>query len=100
VAWSAFATSRLPSIDVATLGETALNRLSWIQFRQGDTVRYVGHQREVGISIIPGTMGSIVTGPVARCLSPGGPQRLACQVLFGYRTIWIPVERLEVEGSN
>jgi hypothetical protein len=77
-----------------------LKPLSWIQVRQGDTVRYVGRLREAGMSIIPGTMGSIVTGPIARCLSPGGPQRLACQVLFGYRAVWIPVEQLVAEGSN
>jgi hypothetical protein len=70
------------------------------RFRPGDTVRYVGRPREAGISLIPGTLGSVVTLPIARRLNPGGPRRLACQVLFGSRAVWIPVERLEAEGNS
>jgi hypothetical protein len=70
------------------------------RFRPGDTVRYVGRPREAGVCLIPGTLGSVVTGPVARRLSPGGPRWLACQVLFGYRAVWIPVERLEAEWNS
>jgi hypothetical protein len=67
------------------------------RFQPGDTVRYVGRSREAGLAILPGTLGSVVSIPVARRFTPAGPERIACQVLFGYRIAWVPVERLESE---
>jgi hypothetical protein len=67
------------------------------RFRPGDTVRYVGQAREPALGILPGTLGSIVAGPLPRRASPMAPERYVCQVLFGYRTAWVPVERLESE---
>jgi hypothetical protein len=76
-----------------------VTQLLGARFRPGDTVRYVGRPREAGVCLLPGTLGSVVAGPVARRLGPGGPPRLACQVLFGSRAVWVPVERLEAEGN-
>jgi hypothetical protein len=77
-----------------------VEQLLQTRFQPGDMVRYLGGPREAGVCLIPGTLGSVVTGPVARRLRPGGPRRPACQVLFGYRTVWIPVERLEAEWNS
>jgi hypothetical protein len=68
---------------------------SW--FQPGDTVRYVGRPREDGVSLIPGTLGSVVALPVVRRRRLGGVECLACQDLFGSHTVWIAVERLAAE---
>lgn len=80
--------------------EAVVKQLLQSRFQPGDMVRFVGRTREAGVSLIPGTLGSIVTLPIVRRLNPGGPERLACQVLFGYRTFWVPVERLEAEWNS
>lgn len=67
------------------------------RFQPGDTVRYVGKSREPGLAIVPGTLGSVVSPPMPRRLAPASPEQLACQVMFGYRIAWIPVNRLEAE---
>jgi hypothetical protein len=63
----------------------------------GDSVRYIGRSREAGVSVLVGTLGCVVAGPLPRRISPNTAERLACQVLFGYRTAWVPVEKLEPE---
>lgn len=67
------------------------------RFQPGDTVRYVGKSREPGLAVVPGTLGSVITPPVVRRATPASPEQLACQVMFGYRIAWIPVDRLEAE---
>ncbi len=67
------------------------------EIRTGDTVRYTGRSRDAGLTLLPGTLGSVVAGPVARRLHPREPARMACQVLFGYRAIWMPVEGLAAD---
>jgi hypothetical protein len=69
------------------------------RFQPGDTVRYVGKgkTREPGLAIVPGTLGSVVSPPVVRRVTPASPEQMACQVMFGYRIAWIPVDRLEAE---
>jgi hypothetical protein len=77
-----------------------VEQLSADGLKSGEMVRYVGRASGTGFPLIVGTLGSVVTGPVARRLIPGGPQRLACQVLFGYRALWVPAEHLEAEWSS
>jgi hypothetical protein len=67
------------------------------RFQPGETVRYVGKSRDPGLAILPGTLGSIVAGPLPRRFTATGPERLSYQVMFGYRTAWVPVERLDKE---
>jgi hypothetical protein len=68
------------------------------RFQPGDTVRYVGKSREPRLAIVPGTLGSVVTPPLVRRVTPTSPEQLACQVMFGYRIAWIPVNMLEAES--
>lgn len=77
-----------------------MSQLLQSRFQPGDVVRYLGRPREGGVQLVAGTLGSVVTVPVARHLTAGGPLELACQVLFGSRTIWAPVERLEAEWNS
>jgi hypothetical protein len=80
-------------------GEKVVQQLSQAGLKSGEMVRYVGRALGSDFPLIVGTLGSVVTGPVARRLIPDGPLRLACQVLFGYRALWLPAEHLEAEWS-
>jgi hypothetical protein len=71
--------------------------LQTLRFQPGQIVRYVGKSREPGLAILPGTLGSIVSGPLPRRATPADPERMNYKVLFGYRTAWMPVEKLEAE---
>jgi hypothetical protein len=70
------------------------------QIRIGDMVRYVGQSRQAGFTVVTGTLGSVVAGPAVRRIVPGAPPRVACQVLFGGRSVWVPVEWLGAEWSG
>jgi hypothetical protein len=67
------------------------------RFRQGETVRYVGTGRDPALGILPGTLGSIVAGPVPWRANSSSPESYVYHVLFGYRVTRVPAERLERE---